>query len=456
MARVDSFAAGLERLNLVDTNEDGMLLLGIYMKNCMEWVLAEHGIYTIGGTTVPLYDTLGPDTVRFVLNQTNMACVVCTRKELPRLCEAKKSGQCPAFRVVILVDGVIPDSVRMSQDANLQVISFAKVEAVGAQVAAAEGFTPTPPCGKDVATFCYTSGTTGNPKGALITHENLTSSISGVSNLGVAMKSTDRHLSYLPLPHIFERVVLSGCLQAGGSVGFSRGDTLLLVEDIVALRPTILPVAPRVLNKIFDKIHAGIAAAGGLKKKIFDAGLAAKTRGLAQGELKHSFFDAILFNKIKAGLGMDCLRIMVSGSAPLSATVMTFWRCVLGIPVVEGYGQTEGTAAATLSDLEDMSTVGHVGGPIECVEIVLADVPEMGYMHTDTLHRGEPCCGRGEILVRGPSVFKGYYKDEAKTKETVDEEGWLLSGDIGLWTPQGQLQIIDRKKNIFKLAQGGE
>eukprot|EP00816_Leptocylindrus_hargravesii_P001617 CAMPEP_0196803178 /NCGR_PEP_ID=MMETSP1362-20130617/2573_1 /TAXON_ID=163516 /ORGANISM="Leptocylindrus danicus, Strain CCMP1856" /LENGTH=676 /DNA_ID=CAMNT_0042174623 /DNA_START=20 /DNA_END=2050 /DNA_ORIENTATION=- len=456
VARVDSFACGLERLNLLlPRNSDDMLLLGIYMKNCMEWVLAEHAIYTLGGATVPLYDTLGPDTVQFVLHQTEMACVVCTRGELPRLCAAKKSGQCPAFRVVILIDGVVPDSVRLAREANLEVISFAKVEAVGAQVAATEGFTPHPPNGKDVATFCYTSGTTGNPKGALITHENLTSSISGVSNLGVAMEATDRHLSYLPLPHIFERVVLSSTIQAGGSVGFSRGDPLLLVEDIVALRPTILPVAPRVLNKIYDKIHAGIAAAGGLKKKIFDAGLAAKSRNLAQnGELKHSFFDAILFNKIKVGLGMDCLRLMVSGSAPLSSTVMTFWRCVLGVPVIEGYGQTEGTAAATLSDLEDMSTVGHVGGPVECVEIVLADVPEMGYMHTDTLHRGEPCCGRGEILVRGPAVFKGYYKDEEKTKETIDEDGWLLSGDIGLWTPQGQLQIIDRKKNIFKLAQG--
>ena len=135
---------------------------------------------------------------------------------------------------------------------------------------------------------------------------------------------------------------------------------------------------------------------------------------------------------------------------------MTFWRCVLGVPVVEGYGQTEGSAAATISDLDDMSTVGHVGGPVDGVEIVLTDVPEMGYLHTDQFHRGEPCKGRGEILVRGPNVFKGYYKQDDKTRETIDEEGWLLSGDIGLWTTDGNLQIIDRKKNIFKLAQGGK
>ena len=122
--------------------------------------------------------------------------------------------------------------------------------------------------------------------------------------------------------------------------------------------------------------------------------------------------------------------------------------------IIIGYGQTEGCAGATLGHPDDMTTVGHVGGPIACVEIALYDVPEMGYLHTDKNHRGIPCQGRGEICLRGPNVFLGYYKDIEKTKETVDAEGWLHSGDIGLWRPDGTLQIIDRKKNIFKLAQG--
>lgn len=122
---------------------------------------------------------------------------------------------------------------------------------------------------------------------------------------------------------------------------------------------------------------------------------------------------------------------------------------------MEGYGQTENAACATICHPEDMMTAGHVGGPNPAVEIVLIDVPEMRYLHTDTDHKGQPCQGRGEICVRGPPVFKGYYKDEAKTKEAIDEEGWLHSGDIGLWTSQGTLQIVDRKKNIFKLSQGG-
>lgn len=241
----------------------------------------------------------------------------------------------------------------------------------------------------------------------------------------------------------------------GASIAFFRGDPLLLIEDLQACRPTIFPAAPRVLNKIYDKIQVGIAAAGGVKKKLFDAAVHTKTKNLlATGQLTHSVYDRLLFNKIKKGLGFDCLRSMVSGSAPLSKTVMNFYRVMLGIPVVEGYGQTENAACCTVSLPDDMMTSGHVGIPNAATEVVLEDVAEMGYFHTDTNHKGQPCQGRGEILVRGPTVFKGYYKQPDKTRETIDEEGWLHSGDIGLWTEDGNLQIIDRKKNIFKLSQG--
>mmetsp|Transcript_61841 Transcript_61841/g.182595 ORF Transcript_61841/g.182595 Transcript_61841/m.182595 type:complete len:570 (-) Transcript_61841:600-2309(-) len=456
VARVNALAAGLDAMELCPKTDDDLVLLGIYMKNCMEWTLSEHSIYCLGGATVPLYDTLGPTTVEFVLNQTNMPCVVCTRAELKHLCEAKQTGSCHSFRTAILVDGVIPEAAKMAKAAGLDVVSFAKVEAVGAQIVTKRpGHKHSPPSGKDIATFCYTSGTTGNPKGALITHENFLSAVAGMQG-GLKAHPFDRHLSYLPLPHIFERVVQAQMLHAGASIGFFRGDPTLLIEDIQACRPTVLPVAPRVLNKVHDKVVAGISAAGGMKKKIFDSALAAKAEGLQRGHLTHPLYDRLIFNKLKKALGMDHIRFMVSGSAPLSNKVMTFFRCMLGVPVVEGYGQTEGTAAATIGAQDDIATVGHVGGPVDCCEVVLVDVPEMGYLHTDTSHQGLACRGRGEIWIRGPHVFKGYYKDEAKTKEAINDEGWLMSGDVGLWTLEGTLAIIDRKKNIFKLAQGGK
>ena len=423
------------------------------MKNCMEWILAEHATFCLGGATAPMYDTLGPDVVRFVLAQTGSKSVVCSRAELPIVCQAKSSGDCPNFQYAILVDGVIPEAAQIAKDAGVDVISFAKVEAIGAQRIATRGHEHNPPNAKDVATFCYTSGTTGNPKGALLTHENFISAIAGMQTT-FRPEAFDRHLSYLPLAHIFERIVAEQILTAGASIAFYRGDPIFLIEDMQACRPTLLPAAPRVLNKIHDKILAGIVAAGGMKKKIFDAGIAAKTKGLANGHLKHTLYDRLIFNKIKKALGLDCLRFMVSGSAPLSESVMIFFRCMLGVTVIEGYGQTEGAAAATIGHPYDISTVGHVGGPTGATEVVLVDVPEMGYLHTDKQHDGRPCQGRGEIWIRGPNVFKGYYKDEEQTKEMINEEGWLRSGDIGLWTMQGQLKIVDRKKNIFKLSQG--
>jgi len=459
MARINSIAAGMKRLKLLtERNDEGMLLLGIYMKNCTEWILGEHAAYALGATTVPFYDTLGPDTVHFILAQTHLRSVLCTRAQLSALVKAKGEDT-PHFHNVIVIDGVTPEAAHLAQEAHLNLISLAKVEAVGAHVIStqpdSQDAKQSPPQGADIATFCYTSGTTGNPKGALITHKNLVTAMAGVTSTGIKAMLTDRHLSYLPLPHIFERVVINQMFTNGASVAFYRGDPSFLIEDMVACRPTLLPVAPRVLNKIYDKIIAGMDAAGGLKRRLFYAALKAKTAGLARGELKHGLYDRLLFNKIKAALGMDHLRFMVSGSAPLASNVMTFFRCLLGVPVVEGYGQTEGTASATISNSLDVTSVGHVGGPVDCCEIVLMDVPEMGYLSTDRVHSdGQPCFGRGEICVRGPNIFCGYYKEPEKTKETMDEEGWLHSGDIGLWLPSGTLKIVDRKKNIFKLAQG--
>lgn len=190
--------------------------------------------------------------------------------------------------------------------------------------------------------------------------------------------------------------------------------------------------------------------------------MATKTSNLQKyNKLTHPIYDQ-LFNKIKQALGMDALRALICGSAPINKNVMNFFRIMLSVPVCEGYGQTEGCGVASIAAIEDMNTYEHVGGPTPCNEIVLFDVPEMGYNSTDTEHgssgggknRGIRCMGRGEICIRGPNVFKGYYRNSEKTNEVLDSDGWLHSGDIGLWNVSGTLKIIDRKKNIFKLAQG--
>jgi len=225
------------------------------MRNCMEWIMAEHAIYCLGGSTAPLYDTLGPETVQFVLAHTGAGAVVSTRAELTNLCEAKRSGKCPAFRHVILVDGVTPAAAEKAAAAGIEAVAFAKVEAVGAQRIATQGHRHRPPSPDDVATFCYTSGTTGDPKGALITHRNFMATSRGIVSTiaDMEMHPYDRHLSYMPLAHIFERMVVSQALFCGTSIAFYRGDPTLLIEDLQACRPTVMIAAPRVLNRIYDK-----------------------------------------------------------------------------------------------------------------------------------------------------------------------------------------------------------
>lgn len=261
LARVDAFCAGLDKLDLIRPTSDGMRLLCLYLPNCMEWNLAEQAVFGLAGATVPLYDTLGPETVHFVLDQTEAQTVVCTRAEVEKLAQVKQQTPAMPFTNVVVVNGVTEEVSKRAEEVGLRILSFATVEAVGAERIATTGFQQCPPNPDDVATFCYTSGTTGNPKGAMITHRNFVAAISGVcvySNLKIEIY--DRHLSYLPLAHIFERVVISQVFMSGASVAYYRGDPTLLIEDMQACRPTILAAAPRVLNKIHDKVLFHLAA----------------------------------------------------------------------------------------------------------------------------------------------------------------------------------------------------
>ncbi|XP_030878260.1 long-chain-fatty-acid--CoA ligase 6, partial [Leptonychotes weddellii] len=291
--------------------------------------------------------------------------------------------------------------------------------------------------------FCFLFS--GSPKGAMLTHGNVVADFSGflkVTEKVIFPRQDDVLISFLPLAHMFERVIQSVVYCHGGRVGFFQGDIRLLSDDMKALHPTIFPVVPRLLNRMYDKIFS--QADTPLKRWLLEFAAKRKQAEVRSGIIRNdSIWDELFFNKIQASLG-GCVRMIVTGAAPASPTVLGFLRAALGCQVYEGYGQTECTAGCTFTTPGDW-TSGHVGAPLPCNHIKLIDVEELNYW---------TCKGEGEICVRGPNVFKGYLKDPNRTKEALDSDGWLHTGDIGKWLPAGTLKIIDRKKHIFKLAQG--
>ena len=423
--------------------------VGLFSANCADWVLVDAALFAYRCVSVPLYDTLGPDVVEYIGNHAELAAVACSAAMLPTLLDALP--RCPTIKVVAVF--ALPPGWRapaVPEGAAARIYTLDRVRALGIRHPCPHA----PPSPTDTALINYTSGTTGNPKGVVLTHANLVASVGGTfaASGGTLVDSgaMERHISYLPLAHIFERVTYMMVTYLGGGMGFFRGDVLQLLDDIQELRPTYFPSVPRLWNRIYDKIMAQVESGSALKRKLFWTAFEYKRRHMAAGDQSGGpwagFWDRLVFSKIRAALGGQ-VACMTSGASALSPDVFEFMRVAFGCYVIEGYGMTESTSGVCNSIPGD-PVIGHVGGPNAATEIKLADVPEMGYTNLD-----KPC-PRGEICLRGPQRFKEYYKDPENTRETIDEEGWLHTGDIGMWLPGQRLKIIDRKKNIFKLSQG--
>eukprot|EP00250_Pteridium_aquilinum_P015835 c22787_g1_i1 orf=379-2475(+) len=413
--------------------------IGLYFLNRPEWLIADHACSSYSYISVPLYDTLGPDAVKYIIGHAEMTCVFCTPDKLETLLSC--ITETCSVQLVVVVGGndlLVP---LLPSKPGVEIISFSRLEAQGRS-----NLKPfMPPQADDIATICYTSGTTGTPKGAVLSHGNLIANVAGCS-LNFSIRSTDIYISYLPLAHIYERANVIGLTAQGSAIGFYQGDVLKLMDDMAVLRPTIFASVPRLFNRIYDGINAAVRTSGGLRERLFKVAYNAKKQAIEAGKTPSPLWDRLVFNKIQARLG-GRVRMICSGASPLSADVLDFLRICFGGSVSEGYGMTETACVISACDDSDY-TSGHVGSPNPACEVKLVDVPEMNYTSDDKPHP------RGEICVRGPIVFKGYYQDEVQTKEILDEEGWLHTGDIGAWLPGGRLKIIDRKKNIFKLAQG--
>ncbi|KAH1190954.1 Long chain acyl-CoA synthetase 7, peroxisomal [Glycine max] len=413
--------------------------IGLYFINRPEWLIVDHACSAYSFVSVPLYDTLGPDAVKYIVSHAVVQVIFCVPETLNLL--LSYLSDIPTVRLIVVVGGMDDQIPSVPSSTGVQVITYSKLLNQGRSNL--QPFCPPKP--DDIATICYTSGTTGTPKGAILTHGNFIASVAG-STMDEKFGPSDVYISYLPLAHIYERANQVMTVHFGIAVGFYQGDSMKLMDDIAALRPTVFCSVPRLYNRIYAGITNAVKTSGGLKERLFNAAYNAKRQALLHGKNPSPMWDRLVFNKIKEKLG-GRVRFMASGASPLSPDIMEFLKICFGCRVTEGYGMTESTCVISCIDEGD-KLGGHVGSPNLACEIKLVDVPEMNYTSDD---QPNP---RGEICVRGPLVFRGYHKDEAQTRDVIDEDGWLHTGDIGTWLPGGRLKIIDRKKNIFKLAQG--
>lgn len=420
---------------------------GIYGINCPEWMISMQACNAHGLYCVPLYDSLGANAVEFIICHAEVSIAFVEEAKIPEVLKTLPSTK-SYLKALVSFGNVTNEQKKEVEKFDLRIYPWDEFLKLG------QNYNVDLPITKksDICTIMYTSGTTGDPKGVMISNESIISLISGVQHLleslNEELSQKDVYLSYLPLAHIFDRVMEELFIFNGASIGYWRGDVKLLIEDIVELKPSIFCAVPRVLDRIYSGLTQKISSGGLLKRTLFNMAYSYKLRYMSKGH-KHSeaapTFDKIVFSKVKQGLGGN-VRLILSGAAPLATHVESFLRVVTCAHVVQGYGLTETCAGSFVSIVNEPAMLGTVGPPVPNVDVCLESVPEMGY---DALSSTP----RGEICIRGKTLFSRYYKREDLTKEVL-VDGWFHTGDIGEWQPNGSMKIIDRMKNIFKLSQG--
>ncbi|MGA9523995.1 MAG: long-chain fatty acid--CoA ligase, partial [Myxococcaceae bacterium] len=415
--------------------------VAIFAGTSLQWVVTDLAISAAGAITIPIYASNTPDEVRYILQNSESAFLFVDSDEN----EGKQSGratrarqrldQCPSVRKVFLFEGAPKGDREETLGALVkrgEAAHKANPSAFDERVSSVSA--------DDPALYIYTSGTTGDPKGVILTHGNWTYEAESVAKIGV-MNPQDSVMLFLPLAHSFAQVVKAAWLGMGFTMVFAESVDKLL-PNLVETRPTILPAVPRVFEKVYNSVVATGSSGPGIKGKLFrwafrlfDQYVDAKNQGREFNSLGFALAQKLVFSKVKASLDEKLggnMRLFVSGGAPLSRKIAYFFD-LIGFKVLEGYGLTE-TSAATCLNLPNKIKIGTVGPPLPGTEIKIA--------------------ADGEILMRGPGVMKGYYKNDAATAESLDPDGWFHSGDIGELDADGFVRITDRKKDIIVTAGG--
>lgn len=404
--------------------EVGNKIALVSTNNRTEWCIADLGISQIGAINVPVYPTISVEDYIYIFNDAEIKyCFVSDVDLYQKLVQVKEKV---ASLIKIFTFDEVADAPHWSEVLNLgeNVDNQQDVENIKAQIN-----------GDDLATIIYTSGTTGRPKGVMLSHLNILSNLEGVESRiprPMDAKSEIRGLSFLPICHIFERIVYYYYLRNGVSTYFAESIEKIS-ENLKEVKPHYLTVVPRLLEKVYDKIYAKGTGSGGLKKLIFLWALGVnKKYELGQPKnWKQKLADKLVFSKWREGLGGEIFTL-ICGSAALSVSLNRKFQAA-GIPIIEGYGLTETSPVIAVNSFERMK-LGSVGHPLDNLDVKIAE--------------------DGEILVKGPSVTKGYFNKTEQTQEAFTADGYFKTGDIGHIDEEGFLIITDRKKEMFKTSGG--
>ena len=468
------FLYGITKFNLcpeISINDEilgknkKMRFMGIYSRNREEWIVGNFGCQMNSITIVTIYDTLGMNSIEFIFKQTELTTILAESKNLQKILKLKEENKLANVTNIIYLrcneeDANLEQTKTRLKNLGLNLISYETIISTGKKCLKEKNkfileqkYKKVLP--DDIFLICYTSGSTDNPKGAMISSRTLTLATNFVYTIGYHLTYEDKMLSFLPLAHIMEQVLFTISLVYGTQIGYFSGNNNRFLDDIQTLKPTYFCAVPRIYERLYQVIMDIVNKKSTFYKIIFDKALATKIHNYDKyGKLSHSFFDPIFFNEIKNLFGGKIVWMM-SGAAALKLEILQNLRVMLGCPLIQAYGQTEGSGSAILNSIHDTFT-GTIGGIENTNELKLVDLPEFNYLSTDINPETGVPEPRGEICIRGNCIFKGYFKNAEETNRIFDKDGWLHSGDVGvILTKNGNsLKVIDRVKNLFKLSQG--
>lgn len=389
--------------------------------NRVEWCFFDQAALQIGAVTVPIYPSISSeDCVYNLENSGSKICIVSDEKLFDKINTIK--SQLPELEDIFTFDDV-KDATNWKEllESGKETDNQQEVGTIKDSISE-----------DDLVSIIYTSGTTGKPKGVMLTHKNIVSDVLGCEDRVPHKDSKNKGLSFLPLCHVYERMIIYLFATNGISIYFAESNEKLS-ENLKEIKPQYMTVVPRMVEKVYDAIYKRGTEAGGLKSKIFlwSIKVAEKYKIGDSKSLAHIIADKLVFSKWREGLGGNIITL-VSGSAALSKRLNTMFHAA-GIPILEGYGLTETSPVIAVNSFEH-TKIGSVGRPIKNIDVKIQE--------------------DGEITVKGPTVTQGYYKDEKQTKEAFTEDGYFKTGDIGILDKDNFLFITDRKKEMFKTSGG--